>query len=222
LDLFPTTAGRRAEGFAIADASRLIAAANASSPDRVLGYSEAWFASDDPEATREALVPFEPQTLLDVESELLLQQEDPLVAAGCAGILAFSFGAVLLLSAIGFVVYSYLTAQQRGLEFAILRTLGFSRLQVFVVVLFEHLFVIAAGMGLGTLVGLQIGRYMMGFLATDETGQAVAPPFILGVSWPQVFVVWAILGAIFVATIAAVVALYFRLAVPRVLRIGDA
>ena len=32
---------------------------------------------------------------------------------------------------LGFLVYSYLTAQQRALEFAILRTLGFSRGQVF-------------------------------------------------------------------------------------------
>ncbi|MQA00563.1 MAG: FtsX-like permease family protein [Dehalococcoidia bacterium] len=222
LDLFPTTAeGRRADAFAIVDASRLIAAANASAPDRVLGYSEAWFASDDPQATREALAPFEPQTLMNIESELLLQQEDPLVAAGWAGILAISFGAVLLLSAIGFVVYSYLTAQQRGLEFAILRTLGFSRLQVFAVVLFEHLFVIAAGMGLGTLVGLQIGRYMMDFLATDERGLEVQPPFLLQVSWAEILLVWGILGTVFVVTIGGVVLLYFRLAVHRALRIGD-
>ena len=59
-------------------------------------------------------------------SEQFAQQEDPLVAAGWQGILVIAFGAVLLLSAIGFLVYSYLTAQERSLEFAILRTLGFS------------------------------------------------------------------------------------------------
>jgi ABC-type antimicrobial peptide transport system permease subunit len=100
--------------------------------------------------------------------------------------------------------------------------LGFSKPQIFSVVMFEHLFVIVTGMGLGTVVGLRIGSIMMGFLSTDETGAAVVPPFILGVSWPQVFAVWAILGTVFVVTIAAVVAMYFRLAVHRVLRIGDA
>ncbi|MDA0364716.1 MAG: FtsX-like permease family protein, partial [Chloroflexi bacterium] len=102
-----------------------------------------------------------------------------------------------------------------------LRTLGFSRPQIFAQVVFEHFLVIAAGMGLGTLVGLQIGRYMMEFLATDERGLSVFPPFLLAVSWPEVFLVWGILGTVFVVTISAVVLLYFRLAVHRALRIGD-
>jgi len=220
IDYFPTW--QPGSGFAVVDASRLFAEVNIAAPDRALQYREAWFASDDPEATSAAL---EAAGIADVVSRQaieLQQQDDPLIAAGWSGILAIAFAAVLLLSAIGFVVYSYLTAQQRGLEFAILRTLGFSKGQIFSVVMFEHLFVIIAGMGLGTLVGLRIGAIMMGFLATDERGAEVVPPFILGVSWTQVLIVWAILGSVFVGTIAAVVGMYFRLAVHRVLRIGDA
>jgi ABC-type antimicrobial peptide transport system permease subunit len=170
----------------------------------------------------EALTDLGIATIHDAASTLLEQQEDPLVAAGWKGILAISFGAVLLLSAIGFIVYSYLSAQQRGLEFAILRTLGFSRRQVFTVVFVEQSFVVIAGMGLGTLVGLQIGKLMMDFLGTDERGVDVLPPFVLAVSWPEILLVWGILGAVFAATIAAVVLLYLRLAVHRALRIGDA
>jgi hypothetical protein len=81
---------------------------------------------------------------------------------------------------------------------------------------------VIAGMGLGTLVGLQIGKLMMDFLGTDERGVDVLPPFVLAVSWPEILLVWGILGAVFAATIAAVVLLYLRLAVHRALRIGDA
>jgi hypothetical protein len=207
---------------AVMNANRLLQSAEAALADRAVGYNEAWFATSDPDATAEALVALEPADVVTAQQELLIQQEDPLVAAGWEGILAISFGAVLLLSAIGFIVYSYLTAQQRGLEFAILRTLGFSRFQVFTVVFVEQAFVIVAGMGLGTLVGLQIGRLMMDFLGTDERGREVLPPFELAVSWPQVFVVWGILGTVFAVTIATVVLLYLRLAVHRALRIGDA
>jgi len=209
-------------GFALVDASHLIALSNAATPDRPLTLTEAWFATSDPDATVAALEAAGITSIIDRAAIEAEQQEDPLIAAGWSGILAIAFGSVLLLSAIGFVVYSYLTAQQRGLEFAIMRTLGFSRPQIFSVVTFEQLFVIVTGMGLGTLVGLRIGQIMMGFLATDETGAAVVPPFVLGVSWPQVYIVWAILGAVFIGTIAGVVAMYFRLAVHRVLRIGDA
>ncbi len=222
VDYFPTFDPEGRGGIAVADAGRLVAAVNASLPDRWLLTNEAWFTSAEPGATAAALEPLQPREVIQRAAVQATQQEDPLVAAGWAGILAIAFGAVLLLSAIGFVVYSYLTAQQRGLEFAILRTLGFSRAQVFGVVLFEHLFIIAAGMGLGTAVGLRLGRLMLGLLAVDERGAAVLPPLQLRVSWVEVVAVWGILGVVFIATIAAVVALYFRLAVHRVLRIGDA
>lgn len=223
IELFPThDPTRTGESFAIVNGNRLLTAANASPSESPLRYREAWFASSDPVATHEAIdEAIDAQSVTDAFTERFIQQQDPLVAAGWSGILAISFGAVLLLSAIGFVVYSYLTAQERSLEFAILRTLGFSRPQIFAQVVFEHFLVIAAGMGLGTLVGLQIGRYMMEFLATDERGLSVFPPFLLAVSWPEVFLVWGILGTVFVVTISAVVLLYFRLAVHRALRIGD-
>ena len=222
-DLFPTFRPDESTlGLAVVNGARLIEGAVAAQSDRAPVYNEAWFATDDRDATVEAVTALAARTIVDAETELLTQQEDPLVAAGWAGILAISFGAVLLLSAIGFIVYSYLSAQQRGLEFAILRTLGFSRIQVFTVVIVEQFFIIAAGMGLGTIVGLQVGRLMMDFLATDERGRDVLPPFALAVSWPEVFFVWGILGVVFVLTITTVVLLYLRLAVHRALRIGDA
>ena len=223
-DYFPTAqVDSASHGFAVVNLDRLTAETNNGPVQRALVPNEAWYASSDPEALRVALEDESvgAQLVMDIDSELLTQQQDPLVAAGWKGILAIAFGAVLLLSAIGFLVYSYLTAQERALEFAIMRTLGFSRWQIFSVVAFEHLFVIIAGMGLGTVVGLRVGRLMMDFLATDERGRDVLPPFVLGVSWPSVFFAWSILGAVFVVTIGAVVLLYSRLQVHRALRIGD-
>ena len=223
LDLFPTfSPDRLDEGLVVVNGNHLIQGAQAALTNRVSSYNEVWFSTSDPDATVLGIEQFDPSEVMVAERQLLLQQEDPLVAAGWEGILAISFGAVLLLSAIGFIVYSYLSAQQRGLEFAILRTLGFSRFQVFTVVMVEQAFVIIAGMGLGTIVGLRVGRLMMDFLATDERGQDVIPPFLLAVSWPQIFVVWIILGGVFALTIAGVVLLYLRLAVHQALRIGDA
>ena len=221
-DLFPTFDANSRQGFAVVHASRLLVDANASLPNTTIEYNGAWVASDDLPASRAALAAYDPRVLLDVEGERARQEEDPLIAAGWEGILAISFAAVLLLSAIGFLIYSYLTAQQRRLEFAVLRTLGFSYAQVFGVVLLEHLFVVLAGMGLGTVVGLQVGRLMMDFFSVDESGAEVLPPFALAVSQWEVVLVWGILGAVFVLTVLAVVLLYARLALHRALRVGDA
>ncbi|MDE2640165.1 MAG: ABC transporter permease, partial [Chloroflexota bacterium] len=218
----PTFEATGNNGFGLVHASRLQVDANAALPGEALVYDSAWFSSDDPPATSAALEALNPRYVIDVESERQRQEEDPLIAAGWEGILAISFAAVLLLSAIGFLIYSYLTAQQRRLEFAVLRTLGFSRVQVFGVVLLEHLFVVLAGMGLGTIVGLQVGRLMMDFFELDERGAEVLPPFALAVSRLEVTLVWGILGAVFVLTVFAVVLLYARLALHRALRVGDA
>jgi putative ABC transport system permease protein len=209
-------------GFAVADASRLAATVNSSLPTRAVAYNEAWYRTDDPGETRDSLAPLQPEVLLDTASERARAREDPLIAAGWAGILGISFATVLILSAIGFVLYSYLTAQRRALEFAILRTLGFSRVQVFLVVALEYFVIVVAGMGLGTAVGLQVGERMMDVFSVSEQGTAVLPPFSLAVSWASVVTVWTVLGFAFVLTIGAVVLLYVRLAIHRALRVGEA
>ena len=220
--LFPTydSSGSR-PGFAVAHIGRLTEAVNLALPSRAVTLNEAWFGSAEPAATRAALTVFQPQVLLDTAGERARAKEDPLIAAGWAGILGISFATVLMLSAIGFVLYSYLTAQQRALEFAILRTLGFSRVQVFLVVALEYAVIVVAGMGLGTVVGLQVGRRMMDVFAVSEAGSAVLPPFALAVSWASVVTVWVVLGLAFVQTIGAVVLLYLRLAIHRALRVGE-
>ncbi len=149
------------------------------------------------------------------------QQRDPLVAASWEGILFLAFAATLLLTALGFTVYSYLTARARSLEFAVLRTMGLSTLQIIAVVSFEQLFVVGAGVITGTILGLPLGRLMIGFMGITETGETVVPPFVSQVSWQTVVTSYLGLTVVFVAAIIALVLLYARLSVSRVLRMGE-
>ncbi|MDZ7729671.1 MAG: ABC transporter permease [Dehalococcoidia bacterium] len=160
----------------------------------------------------------------DLVSQAALRAEagsDPLVAASWEGILFLAFAAVLVLTALGFIVYSYLTAQTRRLEFAILRTMGFSGKQILGLVSFEQVFVIGAGVLVGTLLGMPLGRLMIGYMGVTETGEDILPPLVSQVSWVAVLTVYSMLAVVFVATIAALAALYSRLAVHRALRMGE-
>ena len=149
------------------------------------------------------------------------ESSDPLVAASWEGILFLSFGAVLILTALGFIVFSYLAAQTRSLEFAILRTMGFSGRQIVGVVAFEQLFVIVAGVAAGTALGFPLGRLMIGAISLTEDGSDVVPPLLSQVSWTTVLTVYGLLALVFIATVAALVRLYSRLALHRALRIGE-
>lgn len=146
---------------------------------------------------------------------------DPLVAASWSGILFLSFVAVLVITAIGFIVSSHLAAQTRSLEFAILRTMGFTGRQILSLVSLEQCFVVVAGLAVGTMLGLPLIRLMVGYLGINETGADVLPPMISKVNWTTVLVADAILLAVFIGTILSLAWTYSRLAVSRTLRMGE-
>jgi putative ABC transport system permease protein len=155
------------------------------------------------------------------DSMLEKLQTDPLAGAGWSGMLTIAFLGVILVSSLGFIVYSYLSAQQRQLDFAILRTLGFSLRQIIGLVCFEQLFIIIVGMGLGTIIGERLSYIMMPFLQLTEQGIRVLPPFILTVNWGTIGVAYALLAVAFLITISLVILFFSRVAIHKTLRMGD-
>lgn len=223
-DLFPTLGDSREDSTLVVDGPTIAAAINAN-PNGPLEYpDEIWLQGgvgllDSVRGLVDEDVVAAGISSFDELQEA--QQKDPLVAAGWEGILFISFAAILILSAIGFLIYSYLTAQRRTLEFAVLRTMGFSKRQIALVVGFEQVFVIGLGMIAGTLMGMRLGSLMIRYMGLTETGDEVLPPMQLEINWFTVGTAWLVLGLVFLVTIGAVVLLYSRLALHRVLRIGE-
>ena len=223
-DLFPTLADAREAPALLANGSRLSSLLNLHPRAPVIYPAEYWLEPGPETLTRlrQAVSDGRLHVVLSSFDEISEAQErDPLVAAGWEGILFISFAAILLLSAIGFLIYSYLTAQRRTLEFAVLRTMGFSRRQIAAVVGFEQAFVIGLGMVAGTLLGLRLGGLMIRYMDVTETGDEVLPPMLLEVSWLTVGSAWLALSLVFLVTIGVVVLMYSRLQLHRVLRIGE-
>ena len=177
---------------------------------------------DDLPALRAALAESVPWRfdLYDAAEIRRLQDEDPLVAAGWEGLLFITFIAIVILSALGFLVASILVAQQQAGEFAVLRTMGFSLRQVLIVVGVEKLLIIAVSMALGTFVGLQLGVLMLEFVGFDVTGEGLVPPFVAVTDWGTIGGAYGVLGLVFLGAIGIIVALYMRMAIGQVLRIG--
>lgn len=223
--LFPTLPDPRRQPSVVANGARLAQMLNLNPRSSIVYPDEVWLTAP-PGAARELRRDLDRGRLIanitSFEELRLAQEEDPLVAAGWEGILFLSFAAILLLSAVGFLIYSYLTAQKRTLEFAVLRTMGFSKAQIATVVGFEQFFVIGLGMLAGSLMGLRLGSLMIRYMGVTETGDEVLPPMLLHVSWFTAGSALLVLGAVFLVTIGIVVLLYSRLALHRVLRIGEA
>lgn len=223
--LFPTLKDPREAASMIVDVNRLLAVLNGNPRAPVTYADEVWLEDTKASLARARELGDAGKlaaSFVSFDELRTAQKKDPLVAAGWEGILFISFAAILILSAIGFLIYSYLTAQRRTLEFAVLRTMGLSKGQIAIVVGFEQLFIISLGMIAGTLMGLRLGALMIRYMGLTETGDEVLPPLSLHVSWLTVGSAWVILGFVFLVTIGVVVLLYSRLALHRVLRIGEA
>jgi len=227
VDFFPTLDPSE-KAFLIVNLDRAINLRNV-----ILGGSahfypnEVWLTVTEDEEQRQEVIDtlkgggYNAHRLHDREATIAGSREDPLVAAGWGGVLLIAFLGVILVSGLGFVVYAYLSARARQLEFAILRTLGFSLRQIIGLICFEQIFIITVGMGIGTIVGLQLSDLMMPFLQLTERGQMVLPPFILTTDWLTIGIAYIILTVAFGVTISLVVLFFSRVALHRTLRMGE-
>ena len=146
---------------------------------------------------------------------------DPLVEAGWKALLFIAFSAVLLLSSMGFLVHAYVSFRNRRLQYALLRTVGASMRQLMTMVWLEQTLVVVAGLALGTWLGGRLGDIILPFLAHDDFGGRVMPPYRMEVSWEALLVSYAGMVAVFAIIIMTIVWLVHRISLQRTLRLGE-
>lgn len=225
-DYFPSLDTEN-ERFLITDLDSLLTYANLDPSDAELKPNEVWLKTSATGEERQALVeslnnrPFTVSQVYDREQLLGQHQVDPLMRAGWRALLFIAFGAVLILSCVGFSVHAYVSFRNRQVQFALLRTVGLSSWQVTTVVLVEQALIIGAGMALGAWMGGRLGAIIMPFLATDDRGSQVLPPFALEVNWPVLLITYGVMMLIFAVITAGVILFVRRASVTRTLRIGE-
>ena len=225
-DYFPTLDTEN-ETFLVADLASMVSYANVDPSASELKPNEVWVSTGTTGAEREELSsrllfdPFGGTRVADRELSLGLSQVDPLTKAGWRALLFIAFAAVFILSCLGFVVHAHVSFTARRVQFALLRTIGLSRLQLATVVLLEQATVIAAGMALGAWMGGRLGAIIMPFLGNDELGTKVLPPFVVEVNWPVLGITYASMVVVFLLITAALIWFVQRISVVRTLRLGE-
>lgn len=227
VDYFPTL-DPADRGFVLANLDRTLGLRNLPLTATTPFYpNEVWLTAAGEGEQRQVLLDtldtagFKARKLYDQAEMIAVAKADPLVAASWGGVLLITFLGVVLVSGLGFVVYAYLSARGRQLEFAILRTLGFSLRQIIGLVCFEQVIVIGAGMGIGTLIGSRLSSIMIPFLQLTEEGQRVLPPFVITIDWLTIGIAYIILTVAFVATVSLVILFFSRVALHQTLRMGE-
>ena len=227
LELFPTM-NLREKSFLVSDMDSLVRYASMGSVTGEVLPNELWISSSSTGAERESLIErlnlsggFLIDSFQDRDSLLAESKVDPLVKAGWRSLLFIAFSSVLVLSCLGFLVHAYISFRNRQLQFALLRTVGFSMRQLVTMVWLEQMLVILVGLALGTWMGGRLSAVIMPFLGHDDFGSQVMPPFALQINWNVLILTYAIMFLVFAVIILGMIWLVNRISLQRVLRLGE-
>ena len=228
-DYFPTLYPRE-EPFAVVDLKTYNHFRNMHDQRAVGGSNELWVSlngSNGASSARDISNALESRGIRvrDVQQAAAMvadRVEQPLVNAGWGGLLVLMFLALVLASASGVMLFSYMDMRERQTEFALLRTIGFSKWQLNGVVWFNLFVVVVCGIGIGTWAGQQIGVALLPILEVAEEGVRVTPPMVLQTNWVILLVSYLVLAAVTLATVLWLAWLTAKLEVQQVLRIGEA
>ena len=227
MDYFPTLE-TFTDSYIVADLDAVIAYTNLEATGGEIRPNEVWLTTNGVSEERARLIamledgrPFSSREIFDRSAALAESQVDPLVEAGWRALLFVAFAAVLILSGLGFMVHAYVSFKSREIQFALMRTVGFSMRQLTTLVLLEQVLVIGAGLALGTWMGGRLGASMMPFLGHDDRGAQVLPPFVVDVNWQTLTITYIAMGLLFAVIISGVILLVRRISLQRILRLGE-
>ncbi|MBI4339477.1 MAG: hypothetical protein HY680_05940 [Chloroflexi bacterium] len=197
-------------------------------PQPVYPGMEAWIKSGGDGPTTVSLKATlremgDPNARVQAASALVAEREaHPLLTAGWSGLLSLSFMAVVLASASGLLLYTYIDAREQMGQLAIMRTLGFADLQVNGILWFNLALTVAVGTALGALGGRLLGGAILPLLAIVEGGARVTPPMVLVVNGGTLRVAYLVLALATGVTVAILSRAIARLEVQRLLRVAEA
>ena len=215
--------------YLISDINSVIRYTNLESTSAEVKPNEVWLSANSNGGEREEFVgrlredalPFASRRVHDRVEELQEASVDPLVHAGWRALLFMAFGAVLILSCLGFLVHSYVSFREREMQFGLMRTVGFSMRQLVTLVWLEQALVIAAGMALGAEMGRRLGAIIMPFLSHNDRGAQVLPPFVLEIDWGTLAITYGFMVLVFTLIILGMIWFIRRISLQRILRLGE-
>ena len=113
------------------------------------------------------------------------------------------------------------SAGQRRLEMALLRTVGVGNLSILIQVFLEYAIIVGTGLVLGVILGNRISLLLLAYLEIDETGRMVLPPFQIETDWQILGVAFAVLIGVLIVGVLATWRWFLKLELNRELRLTN-
>ena len=157
----------------------------------------------------------------DRSAKVELAERNPLAGGGWNGLTILALTTITVSVVLTLAIHGLVAVRTGRVDLTVARALGFSNFQLFLALALERVLVAALGIGIGSVVGIWLGRWVLGFLDITSRGQPVIPPMLIDVQgWLVGVVLACLVGATLLSLVLA--ALWARrLKVAEVLRAGE-
>ena len=154
-------------------------------------------------------------SLQDREAAASLEGRNPLAGGGWNGLTILGISALTIAMTLALSTYAVVSVRSGRIDLTVIRALGLSRLQVLMSLAVERVVIAALGIAAGSVLGLWLGRWVLGLLDITASGKSVVPPMTVKVEEWLIAVV-----AVELAVALALAVVLASLAVGR-LRVSD-
>jgi len=150
-----------------------------------------------------------------------LARRNPLAGGGWNGLTLLSITTLTTAVLISLATHAVVSIRAGRVELTVVRSLGFSRMQIFLGLAIERVVVSLLGLLMGGAVGYWLARWVLGLLDQNARGQAIVPPAIFATQG------WIIAVSILCLAVASLAAIFLavwsagRLKPSDVLRSGE-
>ncbi len=150
-----------------------------------------------------------------------LARRNPLAGGGWNGLTLLSITTLTTAVLIALATHAVVSIRAGRVELTVVRSLGFSRMQIFLGLAIERVVVSLLGLLMGGAVGYWLARWVLGLLDQNARGQAIVPPAIFATQG------WIIAVSILCLVLASLAAIFLavwsagRLKPSDVLRSGE-
>jgi len=164
--------------------------------------------------------PFESVEVLSLEDRSERLSTDP-EALGTIGALVLGFVAASIFAAIGFSVSATMSARERMTEFALLRAMGLTPRQLGAWLSAEQGVLVGVSLLLGTILGMVLTATILPLVTLTQAGTAAVPEAVVVVPWAIVIGLDAAVLGVLTVIVVIMSAVFRRLGVGSLLRLGE-
>lgn len=140
---------------------------------------------------------------------------------GFYGLLSVGFAGSAFLTALSFLIYSFISFQRRSIELGVLRSIGLTIKQMVTFLIGEQLTMVTVGVAAGNALGIVASYLFVPYLQVNSSAHPQIPPFVVRIAWLDIAWMLAVFAAMLIGVIAILVGLLMRMKIFQAVKLEE-